>query len=314
MRAQNSSAHWTINAWFIPVDILMMGCSIYVVILAAIFSLIVIRDKNCRTVSMLLVLNSFLAEFLFGSIMFSMALFTLSNDLSRRFEADSLCVFRGYLSYALSAARSYSYLLQSMYRYTTVVHPTRLVVRSIRFQLTLIALAWFISVIHPFPFLFTEQIHYNPANQVCHMPLHNYLYIFYTCFLAYLNPIMLIVVIYVKLVRYSKEMSHVVTSANQFLRAQREVKMVRRIVMLVLVLITLGLPYTIFFVLNFFTTPDLSFPYFFFICRCLISMCDARIHRSFSICRCLISMCDARTWPIHRSCQSFFQQKNRDVL
>ena len=36
------------------------------------------------------------------------------------------------------------------------------------------------------------------------------------------------------------------TPVNQLLRAQRELNMVRRLVILVIVLITLGLPYTIF--------------------------------------------------------------------
>ena len=52
-------------------------------------------------------------------------------------------------------------------------------------------------------------------------------------------------------------MSQVVTPVNQLARAQREVKMVRRIVMLVFVLVTLGLPYTIFFVMAFLTTPPI---------------------------------------------------------
>jgi len=50
-------------------------------------------------------------------------------------------------------------------------------------------------------------------------------------------------------------MSKLVTPVNQLLRIRRELKMVRRIVMLLLILVALGLPYTIFFIISFFTHP-----------------------------------------------------------
>ncbi len=46
-------------------------------------------------------------------------------------------------------------------------------------------------------------------------------------------PISLIILIYFKLVRYVREMSKNITTANSLARAQRELKMVRRIVILV---------------------------------------------------------------------------------
>jgi hypothetical protein len=87
------------------------------------------------------------------------------------------------------------------------------------------------------------------------MPLQTSLYIFYTCFLAYLNPVTLIIIIYFKLVRYVQKKSKQITPVNQLVRLRRELKMVRRIIMLLIVLITLGLPYTIFFIISFFTDP-----------------------------------------------------------
>ena len=241
--------------WFIPVDILMVACTTFVVLLASTFFLIVLLTESCRSVPILLALNSFISEALFGLVMFSMALFTLKNDTQRIRREDSLCIVRGYMSYALSAVRSHSYLLQSIYRYITIVHPSDLFWQSSRLQIILICITWLISMVHPLPFLFTGQITYNADNQVCHMPLQKYHFIFYTCFFAYLNPITIIVVIYVKLVQYVQDMNRLVTPTNQLIRAQRELKMVRRIVLLVIVLVTLGLPYTIFFIVSLVTDP-----------------------------------------------------------
>ena len=255
MTLSNTSLEITIELWFIPIDTLMIICTGFVVIFSLIFLFIIALDKTCRTISMILLCNSFLSEIIFGCIMFSMAIFTLKNDLKQIEYQDSLCIFRGYLSYAISAVRSHSYLLQSIYRYITVIYPSHRFCQSTCFQILLICLTWIISIIHPFPFLFTNQITYNVDSQVCHMPLQTYSFIFYTCFLSYLNPIILIIVIYFKLIRYVQEMNLIVTPVNQLLRAQRELKMVRRIVILVIILVILGLPYTILFIISFFTNP-----------------------------------------------------------
>jgi len=255
MTFNNNSIKVNIESWFIPMDILMIICTGFVVIVALIFVIIIILDKTFRTVPMMLLCNSFLSELIFGCIMLSMAIFTLKNDLKQIEYEDSFCIFRGYMSYSISAVRSHSYLLQSIYSYISIIYPSNINYQSFRFQFLLICLTWFISIIHPLPFLLTNQIKYNVDNQICHMHFQSSLFIFYTCFLSYLNPITIIIIIYFKLVRYVQKMNKVIIPTNQLLRAQRELIMVRRIIILVIVLITLGLPYTILFLMSFFTDP-----------------------------------------------------------
>jgi hypothetical protein len=253
MEFYNDSIRTHIEFWFIPIDILMILCTGFVVLIASVYLSIIILDKTSRSVSTMLLCNSFLSEILFASVMLSMAVFTFQNDIRQIKYEDSLCIFRAYMSYALSAVRSHSYLLQSIYRYISIIYPSNLFYQSARFQFYLICLTWLFSLIHPF--LFTNQIKYNVENQVCHMPYQSSFFIFYTCFLAYLNPITIIIIIYFKLVRYVQKMNKLVTPVNQLLRIQRELKMVRRIIMLLIILIALGLPYTIFFFMSFFTNP-----------------------------------------------------------
>jgi predicted membrane protein len=50
-------------------------------------------------------------------------------------------------------------------------------------------------------------------------------------------------------------MSKHVTTANSLSRAQRELKMVRRIVILIIGLTTIGFPYALFVFISFFTSP-----------------------------------------------------------
>ncbi|CAF5149775.1 unnamed protein product [Rotaria sp. Silwood1] len=65
---------------------------------------------------------------------------------------------------------------------------------------------------------------------------------------------MILNIIYIKLVRYVRDMNKRVTSANVLARAERELKMVRNIVTISTILVILGLPYAIFILMSFFTT------------------------------------------------------------
>jgi hypothetical protein len=66
--------------------------------------------------------------------------------------------------------------------------------------------------------------------------------------------------IYFRMVRYVKWVSKRVTPVNTLSRAQRELKMIGRIIRLVWILLSLGLPYLIFVLMSFFNrTPKYDF-------------------------------------------------------
>jgi hypothetical protein len=204
---------------------------------------------------MILVANSCLAELIFGSDMLAMALFTFQNDLKQSQYQDSLCIFRGFLGYVVTVLQNYSYLLQAVYRYITVVYPTCLFYQSVKFQGFLICSTWILGFVCPFPYLLTNEIQYNVDNQICQMPPRLSFLNIFNALCLYVIPISLIILVYFKLVRYVKEMNNHVVGINVLIRAQREVQMVRRIIILVMGVMTIGFPYAIFVFLAFFTTP-----------------------------------------------------------
>jgi hypothetical protein len=206
---------------------------------------------------MMLVANSCLAQIIFAGDILAMIIVTLQNDLQQRHYQDSLCVFRGYLSYVLSAVTNYSFLLQAIYRYVIVIYPSRLVWQSVRIQVIYICMTWIFGFIYPLAFMFTGNIIYNFDNQICQIPLRpSFSLVFMICN-AYVIPVLVIQFIYLKLVRYVKEMSKRVATGNSLSRGQRELKMVRRIVIIVTILTTLCLPYTVFICMSFFTDPPI---------------------------------------------------------
>ena len=58
----NDSVTVDVEPWFIPIDIFEVICSTFAVLLALFFLFIIIFDKTCHTVPMLLVANSCLVE------------------------------------------------------------------------------------------------------------------------------------------------------------------------------------------------------------------------------------------------------------
>ncbi|CAF1407080.1 unnamed protein product [Adineta steineri] len=203
----------------------------------------------------MLVANSCLAKLLFAIDLLGLIIWSLKNDLKQISYQDSLCIFRGYLVKATIAAQFDSYLLQAIYRYITVIYPTRLFWQSKQFQGFLIGLTWVCAFIFAIPHVATGEIQYNADNQMCETPFHLSFIIIYNVVYGYFIPLNGIMFIYVKLILYVKEINKRATIVNTVSRAQQELRMVHRIVILVMILLILGVPYTIFVIMGFFTQP-----------------------------------------------------------
>jgi hypothetical protein len=223
-----------------------------ILILTILLLLILIFDKTCHTVPMMLITNTYLSGLMNGCIMLSLALFTLQNDLKQIEYEDSLCVFRGYIIYTSAASFYYSFLIQAVYRYLISIYPTRLLFQSFRFQILIICSSWLFCFVYPFTFVFDGQTIYSSNNQICQLPLSFSFSTIYMTSCLFLFPTSLIMFIYLKLILYVRQMSRNATTANTWIRAQRELKMVRRIVILITVLTIICLPFTIFMFMGFF--------------------------------------------------------------
>jgi hypothetical protein len=247
----NNSTATTVESWFITVDILGMTCICLATILTIIYLFIIVVDKTCHTVRMILVGNIFLTGFICGSALFAITVFTLKNDLKQIRYQDSLCIFRGYLSYGALASHVYSYLLSAMYQYMSIVYPNRLFWKSARTQIFLIVLSWIWTIVFPIPVTVTGTIIYNSDNQICQVPFRFSLSSIYVSVCVYIIPVSLVMYIYIKLVLYVKGMSKRIVPVNTLFRARRDLKMASRIVILINILLIGGFPMTLFIFLSF---------------------------------------------------------------
>lgn len=242
----------SIEPWFIPFDIFIIFCNILSVIFAIFLLIIIISNKTCRTVPMMLVGNSCFSTLMFGIAMLIVISLTLEKDLERIEYYDTLCVFGGYFSHVTCAAQNYSFLLQAIYRYLVIVHPTRFIWHSYRIHILFICITWIFVFLYPMVYLFTGQIVYNVDNQICELNHKLSFSVIYMALCLFGIPVTMIHVIYLILVRYVKKMNTLITPNNTIVRARRNLKIIRRTVMLISIVVTVCFPYQVFLVMSFF--------------------------------------------------------------
>ena len=234
------------QTWFVPLDILQITCLALTILLSFTFLSIVALNKTCHTVPIMLVANSCLAVLLFAVTLVWTTILSLYNDLKQIQYEDSLCKLRAYVSYAACSELLYSFLLQAIYRYVIVVYPSRLFWQSARFQLFLVVSTWLAAFICTSPYILTGEIRYIVDDQICQMPYHLSIVVVYDALYIYVIPMNCIIVIYFKLIFFVRQMSRRMTQANTLARAQRELRMLRRIVVIVSTFLIFGVPYATF--------------------------------------------------------------------
>lgn len=242
--------------WHIPIDIIsIIFCSISI-LLANLYLFVIIYHKMYEKISMSLVAYSCFSELVFSIGKLCSIIYVLQNDLQGIAYYDVRCLIYAYISYTGMAMQNYSYLLQAMYRYVLVVYPTRLFYRSVRFQYVLIILVCLVAMIYPIILIVTKEIKYNIEDQICQIPFQLSFINLYNMFFMYFIPIGVISLIYIKMVRYVRNMGRNVTTVNRFYRAQRELRLIQRIVLLVSIIVALGIPYSLFNLLSYFNRPQ----------------------------------------------------------
>ena len=230
----------------------MIICSILVILPNLIFLFSILFDRTCHTIPMILTANSCLAQVALASDLLLISGSALYNDLNQFHDHYFLCTFAGYMTYVTCAVLNYSFLLQAFYRYVIVIYPTRLFWQRKRNQLLFVGITWIYAFLFPLAFIFTGEIVYNADNQICQIPFNFSVSMIFAAFCVYVIPIVTTVVIYWKLVRYVHEMNQHTTCVNRIARAQRELKMFRRTVTLLMILFIIDFPYALFIFMSFF--------------------------------------------------------------
>jgi hypothetical protein len=159
-------------SWYIPIDILIILISLVTAIFALIFVVIIIFNRSLRNLATVLSSHTCLSIAFFSLTITLIAVHQYQCDMTSSAESmvcdDSFCIIRNYLNTVGTTWALYSFLIQAIHRYLTVVYPSKLVLKTYRFYSLIIVIQFLIASFVPCPFHFiVPTIHYDRYNYVC---------------------------------------------------------------------------------------------------------------------------------------------------
>lgn len=143
-------------------SVLMIICSVFGILFAFVFILIVLIYRQCQTLTIFLVLNSTLAGLLANIACISQAIYQLL-DVGN----DRLCAVRGLLLQAGTGVLYHTLCVQAFYRLFVTVYSTRRYLQSKQFIGLMVLIQWIFSASFGLPALFMDRITYQAGSRIC---------------------------------------------------------------------------------------------------------------------------------------------------
>ena len=226
-------------------------CLVYIAILIylLIFFIVLKSRRELRDVSLLLTCNTAVSAFLTCStscVMISSDLFTGFLTYNMNF-----CIAWGLLYDMFECSIYFSYCLQSIYRLCRVVFYKKRFLLSHSLYIILIIGQWLLTLILLLPPVFVNWYVRLPTDNFCLVP---YTYLgpeMYHILILYLVPLICLAVVYMWITTYMRNISQtsmLVVVAIQRQRNQRDLAVIKRILLLLSVLIVLRFPTVIFMI------------------------------------------------------------------
>jgi hypothetical protein len=143
-------------------SILMIICSVFGIIFAFLFIIIVVTHRQCHTLTILLVLNSTIAGLFANMTCISQAIYQLI-DLGN----DPLCAVRGLLLQAGTGVLYHTLCIQALHRLFVTVYSTRRYLQTKHFSILMVVIQWIFSTTFGLPMLLTGRIKYQSGSRIC---------------------------------------------------------------------------------------------------------------------------------------------------
>jgi hypothetical protein len=152
-------------------SILMIVCSIFGIICALIFIIIVTIQRQYHALTILLVLNSTIAGLIANVVCISQAVYQLLD-----FGNDRLCAVRGLLLQTGTGALYHTLCVQALHRLFVTVYSTRRSLQTTRCSIYMIIVQWIFSATFGLPMLLTKRITYQPGSRICQVQIRDFLF------------------------------------------------------------------------------------------------------------------------------------------
>jgi hypothetical protein len=230
------------------INLIDMGACCTNSLIAIIFLSIAIVDRRrCFNFSTLLSCNTALAIFLFSMTNISMSAYMFMWDKQPIPNEDSLCAIRAYFHHSAIAAIHHAFFLQAIEKYFKIRQIRHLNTR-VR-QLCFVSIQWLYDLTFTLPVLLTGNMTKVSRDNMCLVRLSRLDLVFYLFVSSFILSDTGLIVIYYRLVQHVREVSSH-TNGGHVVRNQRDITMVRRIVLLNGQLAAVGSPVCILVIVN----------------------------------------------------------------
>jgi hypothetical protein len=168
-------------------------------------------------------------------------------DLYGHFHRDSSfnnwwCYARAYLLHVGICSIYHSYMLQTCFRFFRVIYHRYKHLQTVHFIFHLILMQWLIDFLLMLIILCLNHFHYTPDYYFCQMIFTDVRVLMIIGVIIYYLPMLPIVAMYYYIVRFINRTQSHAWHQNQYRANQRDVVVLRRILILVTLLLALCLP------------------------------------------------------------------------
>ena len=241
------------NLFYIINFTLSIIASLIALIIAFLILIIVFTNRHCRTIANLLICNTSVATIFYYSLNLISIIYGLRADWAYYQPA---CIFRAYCYTVLCAVICYSYSIQAISRLLFTVFYTHKYFQTWYIHWMMIIISWFISILTPIiPFFFQHGYRLEEESHICIPTTKVFFTSMFSVIIAFVIPLNIVTIIYAIIFYYARQStrriigfsSHVrmVTTQTAIVKVKREIRLMKKIFILLSLLLCGGTPYLI---------------------------------------------------------------------
>ena len=222
--------------------LILIMYSVDILLSISIFTLIGIHCRSITAdVSLFLTCNTYLSLHLFCLSGLAFHINTIYGVLHLLAPVDDRwCHVAFSLPFFSLCSLYFSYVIQALFRFFRIVFSKQKNLQSFRVTLMAIGFQWCVAFIITLLFLPFEFTKFLPSERNCQIPFDNVVGFFAMLTCIYLIPISIIFVMYAYMLQYIRRMVH--SHPHRQNANERDMTVLRRILLLALALVVLGFP------------------------------------------------------------------------
>ena len=250
----------------IPVILGCVGLTFYSLTFLTCLTMLILIYNRIRplksNVFMLLIFNTYVTLLTFSIMMLIMYAYNLQGNLDPSVSfGGRWCQIRTYFAHVCLCSLYYSFVLQAIFRLFRIKFHKNRVLQSFGVFCIAVILQWVISFLWILPNLLLDDFQYLPLEYNCWISFENIRGLLILIALIYGVSTSTISSIYMYIIRYVHQTSHVQLHQRRQSSDKRDLLILKRLVILVTVVVTLGFPTVLVIFIYIFTNYVLPLAY-----------------------------------------------------